>query len=315
MHDDDPDDVVHNLFAEQAWGSDSPLGRPIAGSVASIEALTRSPDHALLPPPLPRRQHGRLGRRQPRPRGRGARGEGVLRAQRLPLRRRCPGPGARAAPGAARLAGTGRGEPPVRAGQPRARHEGPAPQRRPALRARECSTPLWAEARRAACSRRCANAAAWPTRSSRSPPTTPTPASWASRSGACPASSTTCSSTVRIELSRVAAHGITEAELERGKGQLRGGLVLGLEDSGSRMSRLGKAELVYDDLLGIDEVIARIDERHPRGRAGHRGRGLRPARDPRHRRPGVAPPSRRKVRSEHRRVGAKSGVTRRLAPN
>ena len=32
MHDDDPDDVVHNLFAQQAYG-DSPLGRPIAGTV------------------------------------------------------------------------------------------------------------------------------------------------------------------------------------------------------------------------------------------------------------------------------------------
>src|SRR4029078_1467255 len=40
MHDDDPDDVVHNLFAAQAWG-DSPLGRPIAGTVESIEAMTR----------------------------------------------------------------------------------------------------------------------------------------------------------------------------------------------------------------------------------------------------------------------------------
>ena len=64
---------------------------------------------------------------------------------------------------------------------------------------------------------------------------------------------------MRAELARVAADGITEEELERGKGQLRGGLVLGLEDSGSRMSRLGKAELVYDELLSIDEVIARID--------------------------------------------------------
>ena len=35
--------------------------------------------------------------------------------------------------------------------------------------------------------------------------------------------------------------------------------MLGLEDSGSRMSRLGKAELVHDELLGIDEVLARID--------------------------------------------------------
>jgi len=66
-------------------------------------------------------------------------------------------------------------------------------------------------------------------------------------------------SVVRTELSRVAAHGISAEELARGKGQLRGGLVLGLEDSGSRMSRLGKAELVHDELLGIDEVLARID--------------------------------------------------------
>jgi predicted Zn-dependent peptidase len=64
---------------------------------------------------------------------------------------------------------------------------------------------------------------------------------------------------VRTELSRVAAHGITEEELVRGKGQLRGGLVLGLEDSGSRMSRIGKAELVHDELLGIGEVMDRID--------------------------------------------------------
>ena len=65
--------------------------------------------------------------------------------------------------------------------------------------------------------------------------------------------------TVRGELAKVAREGITAEELERGKGQLKGGLVLGLEDSGSRMSRLGKAELVYDELLTIDEVLGRID--------------------------------------------------------
>jgi len=37
------------------------------------------------------------------------------------------------------------------------------------------------------------------------------------------------------------------------------GLVLGLEDSASRMTRLGKSELVDDELLSIDEVLARID--------------------------------------------------------
>ena len=40
---------------------------------------------------------------------------------------------------------------------------------------------------------------------------------------------------------------------------LRGGLVLGLEDSGSRMSRIGKAELVHDELLGIGQVMDRIE--------------------------------------------------------
>ena len=35
--------------------------------------------------------------------------------------------------------------------------------------------------------------------------------------------------------------------------------MLGLEDTGSRMSRIGKAELVYGELLGVSELLARID--------------------------------------------------------
>jgi predicted Zn-dependent peptidase len=56
----------------------------------------------------------------------------------------------------------------------------------------------------------------------------------------------------------LAAHGVGDEELARGKGQMRGGLVLGLEDTGSRMSRLGKAALVYDQLMGVGEVLALI---------------------------------------------------------
>ncbi len=47
-------------------------------------------------------------------------------------------------------------------------------------------------------------------------------------------------------------------ELERGIGQLCGSLVLGLEDSGSRMSRLGKAELVFGEYVTLDEALSRI---------------------------------------------------------
>jgi predicted Zn-dependent peptidase len=63
----------------------------------------------------------------------------------------------------------------------------------------------------------------------------------------------------REELAAVAAGGLTAAELERGRGQMRGGFVLGLEDTGSRMSRLGKSELVYGELMTVNEVIAAID--------------------------------------------------------
>lgn len=64
---------------------------------------------------------------------------------------------------------------------------------------------------------------------------------------------------VREQLRLIAEEGITEDELVRGKGQLVGGMILGLEDSGSRMMRLGKNELVNGEVLGIDEVIARIE--------------------------------------------------------
>ena len=64
---------------------------------------------------------------------------------------------------------------------------------------------------------------------------------------------------VREQLDLAATKGLTDAEVDRGRGQLKGGLVLGLEDSGSRMSRIGKGELVYGDILEVDDLIARID--------------------------------------------------------
>lgn len=60
------------------------------------------------------------------------------------------------------------------------------------------------------------------------------------------------------ELHRLAEDGLPEEELHRAHGQLAGGLVLGLEDTGSRMSRLGKAELVHGQYLGLDRALARI---------------------------------------------------------
>jgi predicted Zn-dependent peptidase len=64
---------------------------------------------------------------------------------------------------------------------------------------------------------------------------------------------------VREELARVAADGLTAEEVTRGRGQLKGGLVLGLEDTGSRMSRLGKAEISFGEYLSVRDVLERID--------------------------------------------------------
>jgi predicted Zn-dependent peptidase len=51
------------------------------------------------------------------------------------------------------------------------------------------------------------------------------------------------------------AQGVSDAELERAKGQIAGSTVLRLEDSYSRMSRLGKAELVFGKLWSIGEAL------------------------------------------------------------
>jgi predicted Zn-dependent peptidase len=61
------------------------------------------------------------------------------------------------------------------------------------------------------------------------------------------------------ELDAAARGELSAAEVERGKGQMRGGTVLGLEDVGSRMTRIGKSEISYGEVIGVDEVLARID--------------------------------------------------------
>lgn len=60
------------------------------------------------------------------------------------------------------------------------------------------------------------------------------------------------------ELERLASEGVSPEELRRAVGQLSGGMVLSLEDSGSRMTRLGRAELVSGEFLGLDLTLERV---------------------------------------------------------
>lgn len=60
-------------------------------------------------------------------------------------------------------------------------------------------------------------------------------------------------------LADVARDGITESECVIAKGSLRGGLVLGLEDSSSRMHRLGRSELNFGSHRSIAQTLEQID--------------------------------------------------------
>jgi predicted Zn-dependent peptidase len=64
---------------------------------------------------------------------------------------------------------------------------------------------------------------------------------------------------VGAELERVEDDPATQDELERSKENVKGRVVLSLESTGTRMNRLGSSVLTGVPVLGIDEVIERID--------------------------------------------------------
>ena len=76
---------------------------------------------------------------------------------------------------------------------------------------------------------------------------------------------------IREVLADVAENGMSLEEIERAKGAVRGSLVLSQEDTGSRMSRIGKNEIVYGQVMGFDEIlkeVSRVNEQDIREIAG-----------------------------------------------
>jgi len=257
MHDDDPDDVVHNLFAEQAWG-DAAIGRNIAGSVASIEAMARDQivefyrrHYAaanMVVSVAGNIDHDAVVRLVETSFGR----NDFLTGENEPLTLATDAPPRAVHPGVRRVSRPFEQVNLVLGMQGLTRTD----ERRFALGVLNAalgggtSSRLFQEVREV-------RGLAYSVYSFASHHAD---AGLVGVSVGClPAKVDAVLETVRAELAKLATHGITDEELARGKGQLRGGLVLGLEDSASRMSRLGKAELVYDELLSIDEVIERID--------------------------------------------------------
>ena len=77
--------------------------------------------------------------------------------------------------------------------------------------------------------------------------------------GTTPQNTRTVMDIIRTEVESVVGEGITEVELDRAKGHLRGSLVLSAEDPGSRMNRLGRQQITTGEILSLDELIRRFD--------------------------------------------------------
>ena len=76
--------------------------------------------------------------------------------------------------------------------------------------------------------------------------------------GCLPAKTEQVREVMGYEFDKLATAGITEEELTKVRGQLAGSTVLGSEDSGSRMSRLGRAELDSGLFTSTDELLEKI---------------------------------------------------------
>jgi predicted Zn-dependent peptidase len=258
MHDDDPDDVVHDAFVSALYG-DTPLGRSITGSAASIKALSRRQlvghyRRRYTADSLVVSAAGQLDHAD------------VVRHVRTAFRR------------ADALGDADRGPAAIRTAGRRARtHVATQLLSRPTeLASFVLGVPSYTrdDPRRFALG--VLNAAIGGGTSSRlfqevreRRGLAYTIYSFVSQyvdsgylavaGGAMPNRISDVLAICRDELAKVAASGITIEELQRGKGQLRGGLVLGLEDSSARMTRLGKAEVVPGGLRTIDQTVAAID--------------------------------------------------------
>ena len=259
MNDDDPADTVHEAFAVQLFG-DTPLGRPILGTAGSINAITREQISGhyrarYTPPSLVVAAAGSVKHEAVVASVREAFG-GALAAPAAPAQPRLGGLG-EALPG-----GAGRGVRLVSRGIEQANLvlgcEGLSrnDDRRFALGVLNAalgggmSSRLFQEVREK-------RGLAYSVYSFASQHAET--GLWGVYVGCLPAKADEVLAICQDEIAKAVTSGLTDAELERGKGQLRGSIVLGLEDPSSRMSRLGKAELVYPRLEPVEEILDSIE--------------------------------------------------------
>jgi len=76
--------------------------------------------------------------------------------------------------------------------------------------------------------------------------------------GCSPAKAGQVAELLLAEFQRLAAGGVTADEIARALGQLSGASALALEDSDTRMSRLGRSEITFGEFADLDESLRRL---------------------------------------------------------
>ena len=250
MHEDSPDELVHDLFFRSMWG-DHPLGRPVLGYQDTIGAVKRdevagywrerySPANLVLAA-AGNVDHDRLVHRveainfaSP--------GKRTLRADEAPA----PTAGVEVHKRPTEQAHIVIGMP----GLPRGHEDRHALALMDTVLGGGMSSRLFQEIREK-------RGLAYSVFSYRS--MFADAGTFAVYVGTTPQNAETVIDIVREELDSVFTDGLTDAEFARAKGHLKGSLVLSGEDPGSRMTRLGKAQLTTGEILSIDELIDKVE--------------------------------------------------------
>jgi predicted Zn-dependent peptidase len=77
--------------------------------------------------------------------------------------------------------------------------------------------------------------------------------------GTSPARVKTVLGVIDDELDRLLQEDVPERELVIARGHVKGSMVLSLEDSSSRMSRIGRSQLVHRSVMTVDELVERTE--------------------------------------------------------
>ncbi|MCK5572097.1 MAG: insulinase family protein, partial [Bacteroidetes bacterium] len=70
---------------------------------------------------------------------------------------------------------------------------------------------------------------------------------------------------VYAELEKVKKKLVSKAELDRTKSQIKGTMMLGLENTSGRMIRVGSGELYFESYVSLDSILKKIDAVTPDG--------------------------------------------------